>query len=132
MLNPQMFREYDIRGIADKDMDDADVVLIGKGIGTYLRRQGNIHITVGRDCRVTSDRYSEQLIQELDIEDGEREVKYNNGVRQVNRIEKYDFPEIKTTENLFDPESDGYFLDGLNKTKEFNDLLNKYENKTEI
>jgi len=60
-----MFREYDIRGIAGKDMDAADVVLIGRGIGTYLRRQGNTHITVGRDCRVTSDQYSEKLIQGL-------------------------------------------------------------------
>lgn len=65
MLNPQMFREYDIRGIAGKDMDAPDVVLIGKGIGTYLRRQGNTDITVGRDCRVTSDLYSEKLIQGL-------------------------------------------------------------------
>jgi phosphomannomutase/phosphoglucomutase len=60
-----MFREYDIRGIAGKDMDASDVVLIGKGIGTYLRRQGNTEITVGRDCRVTSDQYSEKLIQGL-------------------------------------------------------------------
>ncbi|MFC1877530.1 phosphomannomutase/phosphoglucomutase [Thermodesulfobacteriota bacterium] len=65
MLNPHMFREYDIRGIAGKDMDTSDVVLIGKGIGTYLRRQGNTDITVGRDCRVTSDQYSEKLIQGL-------------------------------------------------------------------
>jgi phosphomannomutase/phosphoglucomutase len=60
-----MFREYDIRGIAGKDMDASDVVLIGRGIGTYLRRQDNTHITVGRDCRVTSDQYSEKLIQGL-------------------------------------------------------------------
>ena len=60
-----MFREYDIRGIAGKDMDASDVVLIGRSIGTYLRRQGNTDITVGRDCRVTSDRYSEKLIQGL-------------------------------------------------------------------
>ena len=65
MLNPEMFREYDIRGIAGKDMDPDDVVLIGKGIGTYLQRQGNTEITVGRDCRATSDLYSEKLIQGL-------------------------------------------------------------------
>lgn len=60
-----MFREYDIRGIAGKDMNPDDVILIGKGIGTYLQRQGNIDITVGRDCRVTSDLYSEKLTQGL-------------------------------------------------------------------
>jgi len=64
-LNPEMFREYDIRGIAGKDMVEDDVILIGKGIGTYLRRHGNTDITVGRDCRTTSDSYSEKLIQGL-------------------------------------------------------------------
>ena len=65
MLNPEMFREYDIRGIAGKDMEPNDVVLIGKGIGTYLQRQGNTEITVGRDCRQTSVLYSEKLIEGL-------------------------------------------------------------------
>jgi phosphomannomutase/phosphoglucomutase len=65
MMNPEIFREYDIRGIAGKDMDEEDVALIGKGVGTYLRRQGHTDITVGRDCRLTSDRYSERLIQGL-------------------------------------------------------------------
>jgi phosphomannomutase/phosphoglucomutase len=60
-----MFRQYDIRGIADKDMTADDVVLIGKGIGTYLRQQGNRKITVGRDCRRTSELYSQKLIQGL-------------------------------------------------------------------
>jgi phosphomannomutase/phosphoglucomutase len=64
-MNPEIFREYDIRGVAGVDMNEADVVLIGKGIGSYLRRRGNTHITVGRDCRLTSDRYSESLIQGL-------------------------------------------------------------------
>ncbi len=65
MLNPEMFREYDIRGLAGKDMEPNDVVLIGKGIGTYLQRQGNAEITVGRDCRATSVLYSEKLIEGL-------------------------------------------------------------------
>jgi len=60
-----MFREYDIRGIAGKDMEPSDVVRIGQGIGTYLQRQGNTKITVGRDCRTTSDLYAEKLIQGL-------------------------------------------------------------------
>ena len=65
MLNPEIFRQYDIRGIAGKDMTDEDVVLLGKGIGTYLARQGNRFIAVGRDCRTTSDAYSEALITGL-------------------------------------------------------------------
>lgn len=60
-----MFREYDIRGIAGKDMDPDDVAVIGRAIGTYLLRQGNDSITVGQDCRTTSPLYAEKLIQGL-------------------------------------------------------------------
>lgn len=65
MLNPEIFRQYDIRGIAGKDMADADVALVGKGIGTYLAGQGNTYIAVGHDCRVTAERYTRQLIAGL-------------------------------------------------------------------
>ncbi len=64
-MNPEMFREYDIRGVAGKDMNDEDVLSIGKGIGTYLRRHDCKTITVGRDCRVSSEGYAEQLITGL-------------------------------------------------------------------
>lgn len=64
-MNHEMFREYDIRGIAGQDMTEADVLLIGKGIGTFLQQNGARVITVGRDCRTTSDAYTEQLIAGL-------------------------------------------------------------------
>ena len=60
-----MFREYDIRGIAGKDMTEDDVLLIGKGVGTFLRGHGCSKLTVGRDCRLSSDLYSEKVIQGL-------------------------------------------------------------------
>jgi len=65
MLNPEIFRQYDIRGIAGKDLNAADVVLLGRGIGTYLRRQGQRLIAVGRDCRLTSDDYAQRLTEGL-------------------------------------------------------------------
>ncbi|MDY6791423.1 MAG: phosphomannomutase/phosphoglucomutase [Thermodesulfobacteriota bacterium] len=64
-MNPEMFREYDIRGIAGKDMTDEDVFLIGKGVGTFLVQHGRSTLNVGRDCRLTSDVYSEKIIQGL-------------------------------------------------------------------
>ncbi len=64
-MNPGMFRQYDIRGIAGRDMTADEVILIGQGIGTYLRQQGNRNISVGRDCRKSSDLYSEKVIQGL-------------------------------------------------------------------
>ncbi len=64
-MNPEMFREYDIRGIAGKDMNEEDVARIGKSVGSFLRRRGARQISVGRDCRLTSDIYSEKLIEGL-------------------------------------------------------------------
>jgi len=65
MINPEIFRQYDIRGIAGKDMTADDVMRIGQGIGTYLQQQGNRYVAVGRDCRATSDEYAERMIEGL-------------------------------------------------------------------
>jgi len=64
-MNPEIFREYDIRGIAGKDISEEDVVLIGKAVGTYLMEKGKKMLSVGRDCRTTSPAYSEKLIEGL-------------------------------------------------------------------
>jgi len=64
-MTPDIFREYDIRGIAGKQITEDDVILIGKGIGTFLARHNCFKLTVGRDCRLTSDAFSEKLIQGL-------------------------------------------------------------------
>ncbi len=64
-MTPDIFREYDIRGITGKEITDDDVILLGKGIGTFLAQNKCFKLTVGRDCRNTSDSYSEKLIQGL-------------------------------------------------------------------
>ncbi len=64
-MNPEIFREYDIRGVAGKDMTAEEVLLIGKGVGTFLRKQGSSKLTVGRDCRLTSELYSQKVIAGL-------------------------------------------------------------------
>lgn len=64
-MNPGIFREYDIRGIAGKDLDENDVKAIGRAAGTYLLRHGCRKIMVGRDCRLTSDLYAEKLTEGL-------------------------------------------------------------------
>jgi len=65
MLNPEIFRQYDIRGVAGQDMTEDDVSELGKGIGTLLQQQGHRRVAVGRDCRVTSDGYAERLMAGL-------------------------------------------------------------------
>ena len=64
-MNPEIFREYDIRGIAGKDLTADDVLLIGKGVGTFLKKNGRSKLTVGRDCRLTSELYSHKIIEGL-------------------------------------------------------------------
>jgi phosphomannomutase/phosphoglucomutase len=64
-MENKIFREYDIRGIAGKEITAEDVVLIGKAAGSYLLARGKKKIAVGRDCRETSPDYSEKLIEGL-------------------------------------------------------------------
>jgi phosphomannomutase/phosphoglucomutase len=64
-LEPKAFREYDIRGIAGKDILDDDVVRMGRTFATYMRQQGRDRIVVGRDCRLTSKPFRDLLIQGL-------------------------------------------------------------------
>ncbi len=52
-MNPGIFREYDIRGIVDEEIVDEDVVLLGQGIGTYLKGKDQSRLVVGRDCRLS-------------------------------------------------------------------------------
>jgi phosphomannomutase/phosphoglucomutase len=51
------FREYDIRGVADRDLTDGVAKGIGQGFATMLGAgERPVRIAVGRDCRVSSDR----------------------------------------------------------------------------
>ena len=55
-LNREIFRQYDIRGIAEYDLSDEIVERLGRAIGTYLKQNGCKKITLGRDCRLSSER----------------------------------------------------------------------------
>jgi phosphomannomutase/phosphoglucomutase len=61
MLKATIFREYDIRGLADAELLDADVAELGKAIGTYMQRHIGKNITLGRDCRLSSERLRNAL-----------------------------------------------------------------------
>lgn len=63
MLKQTIFREYDIRGIADEELLSPDVEQLGRAIGSNLLRQGGTRLNVGRDVRLSSDRLSEALVK---------------------------------------------------------------------
>jgi phosphomannomutase/phosphoglucomutase len=64
-MNPLIFREYDVRGVADRDLTDELALDLGRAFGTFLRRRGNQRIVVGRDCRLSSPRLHTALVRGL-------------------------------------------------------------------
>src|SRR3972149_5640621 len=63
--NPAIFREYDIRGLAEQDFDKEFALQLGKVHGTMIAAKGGTRVSVGRDCRATSDPYAEAVIEGL-------------------------------------------------------------------
>lgn len=65
-IKAEIFREYDIRGIAGKDLTEEVVELVGKALCVYLRgKKKHNCIAVGRDGRLTSKAFSRALIDGL-------------------------------------------------------------------
>jgi phosphomannomutase/phosphoglucomutase len=62
-VNPDIFREYDIRGVVDRDLTPEVAELLGKGYGTYLQQTGrDVHkVSVGYDARLSSPAFAEAL-----------------------------------------------------------------------
>ena len=64
-INPRIFREYDIRGIVDKDLTPESVTSIGKAIGTYISRGNGKNMVLGRDVRSSSIEFCNILSKAL-------------------------------------------------------------------
>ena len=64
-MNPQIFREYDIRGIAETDLGDGEALLLGRALGTYFKAHGCRRLSLGRDCRLSSPRIRDRLSEGL-------------------------------------------------------------------
>ena len=64
-MNNSIFREYDIRGIADSDLSDEVVGNIGFSFASMLIENGLSTISIGRDCRKSSERIFQVLSEAL-------------------------------------------------------------------
>lgn len=71
IANPHIFREYDIRGNAIRDLSDDLVRDLGRALGTFWSRRGGRRVAVGRDCRLSSPRLFGALMEGL-LETGVR------------------------------------------------------------
>lgn len=67
-MSQHIYREYDIRGVADRDLTSAVAFGIGRGLGSMLRPEHGdkpYKIAVGRDCRVSGPRLVDDLVSGL-------------------------------------------------------------------
>ena len=65
MINPYIFREYDIRGIFKKDFTDSSLALLGKGFGTFFKDAGVSSVSIGGDVRKSTPYIQNILIDEI-------------------------------------------------------------------
>ncbi len=68
MINPAIFRQYDIRGVWAEDLTEEVAELIGRAFAVYLLKaigKSGARITVGRDVRVHSSVIRENLVKGL-------------------------------------------------------------------
>jgi phosphomannomutase/phosphoglucomutase len=64
-INPQIFREYDIRGVVEKDLTPDIARALGQGFGSHMAQLGHKELVVGRDGRLSSKPFEEALIEGL-------------------------------------------------------------------
>lgn len=64
-MNPNIFREYDIRGVVDQDFSRDEAFKLGQAVGAYLLGRGARLITLGGDCRLTTEDLRERVSQGL-------------------------------------------------------------------
>ena len=61
-FDPEILREYDIRGQIGKNLSEDDAYAVGLSFGTYVRRKGGKHVCVGYDGRASSPGFARAVI----------------------------------------------------------------------
>jgi phosphomannomutase/phosphoglucomutase len=65
VINPLIFREYDVRGVVGKDLTPEAVALLGKGYGAYVAGKGVRTVALGRDVRLSSPGFRDAMVEGL-------------------------------------------------------------------
>jgi phosphomannomutase/phosphoglucomutase len=60
-MNPEVFREYDIRGVVGRDLTDEFVEKLSRAVGVYWRERGVKRVSIGIDVRLSSHVFKEIL-----------------------------------------------------------------------
>ncbi|MGQ9707893.1 MAG: phosphomannomutase/phosphoglucomutase [bacterium] len=64
-MNPAIFREYDIRGVADRDLTDDVVYRLGQAFGTHIQDRDVYKCVIGRDVRLSGTRIEKSFLDGL-------------------------------------------------------------------
>jgi phosphomannomutase/phosphoglucomutase len=64
-MNPEIFREYDIRGIAERDLTSPVIEALGRAFALYLKPKGVTAVSVGYDARLSSPRLCDDIVRGL-------------------------------------------------------------------
>jgi phosphomannomutase/phosphoglucomutase len=62
-MDPNIFREYDIRGIVGEHLTTDTVATLGKAIGTFFSQHGARRIAIGYDARASSPEFCRLLTE---------------------------------------------------------------------
>ena len=89
-INKYMFREYDIRGVYEKDITEEISYLIGKAFGTKLKRLG--HNKVDEYITLLDEGKYEELVEKYLVE-------YYDPL-YMHSVDKYKYNEVINFDNI--------------------------------
>lgn len=61
-INPNIFREYDVRGVYPTDINESVAYTFGKAYGTYIKKFNQTECVIGHDNRFSSDSLTKNLM----------------------------------------------------------------------
>lgn len=89
-INPKIFRGYDIRGVADVDLNENVYYTFGRAYATFLHQRRISEATVGRDNRLTGEAYSKAFIAGMN-DGGINTIDMGLSLSQIVYFSSYEF-----------------------------------------
>lgn len=65
IINPEILRQYDVRGVVGKSLKEKDCYFIGRSFGTYLANRNFKTAVIGYDGRESSELFANEVIKGL-------------------------------------------------------------------
>ena len=94
MINAEIFREYDIRGVVGKDYDEKFAHDLGRAFVTYMKERGgsnNPIITLGQDARLSSPGIAQALSEGL-AKSGAQVVRLGLVTSPISYFSMFEYP----------------------------------------